>query len=222
MIPISLNPSLLKVQNILYKTNNALAKSLQRLSTGVRVNSASDDPAGYYVSQGLNSKIRSFKQIQNNITTGSSILNTAEEAINNISGLLNQLESLAFESANTTIDSSKRNDLQQQASTLVNRIKNINRNTTFNGLNVFGSVGNFSTAVTHVTPALARTVPLQAPAPTLAPAATPDTTGGATQTPSGATFSATSVAQNTGTASVSTSSPPPNGSNVLSERFSNL
>ena len=89
MISISLNPSLLKVQNILYKTNNSLDKILQRLSRWGRVNSSSDDPAGYYVSQGLNSKIRSFKQIQNNITTGSSILNTAEEAINNISGLLN-------------------------------------------------------------------------------------------------------------------------------------
>ncbi len=206
MLSISLNPSLLKVQNILYKTNNSLDKILQRLSTGVRVNSASDDPAGYYVSQGLNSKIRSFKQIQNNITTGSAILDTAEVAMGNISEMLNKLESLALKAANTTIDSSQRNALQQQASTLVNQIKNINRNTTFNGLNVFGSVGNFSTAVAHVTPALARTVPLQAPA--LAPATTPDTTGGASQTPSVATFSATPITQNTGTASVSTFSTP--------------
>ena len=196
MLSIIFNPSMLRAQNILNKTNNSLVKSLERLSTGLHINSAADDPAGYYVAQGVNSKIRCLKQAQNNILTGSSILSTAENALQDITNKLDQLNNIALEATNSNIDSSQRSALQKEATDLVNQIKNINRNTTFNGLNVFGSVGNFSTAVAHVTPALAATVPLAAPAAT--PAATP-----------AAAYSVATPTQNAATESVSTSSPPP-------------
>ena len=78
MLSINFNPTLLGAQNKLNIANNSLNTSLKRLSTGLRINSASDDAAGYYVSQGLNSQIRGLKTAQSNIALGSSLLGTAE------------------------------------------------------------------------------------------------------------------------------------------------
>ena len=139
MFSINFNPSVLKAQNILNFANNSLTKSLQRLSTGVRINSASDDPAGFYVSQGLNSQIRGLKTVQNNIAIGSSLLGTAEGALGSITEMLNRLNDLALQGASTTMTETARGALIGEAASLVEEIKKINQNTTFNGLNILSS-----------------------------------------------------------------------------------
>ena len=193
MFSIGVNPSLLKVQNILNISNNCLSKSMQRLSTGMRINSAADDPAGYYVASGLNSQIRSLKTVQNNIAVGSSLLSTAEGSLGNINDMLNRLNDLALQGASTTFTDTQRGALVKEASNLVDEIKKLNRETMFNGMSVFGDMGNFSKAVANVVPSLASTVPLSAPvynSPTSA---------------------------NAPAASVSAASTPPKGSNTRTE-----
>ena len=140
MLSINFNPSLLKAQNILNIANNSLHKSLQRLSTGMRINSAADDPAGFYVSQGLNSQIRGLKTAQSNIALGSSLLGTAEGALGSMTDMLNRLNDLALQGASTTMTDTARSALTKEANSLVEEIKKLNANTTFNGVNVFGSV----------------------------------------------------------------------------------
>ena len=140
MLSINFNPSLLKAQNILNIANNSLNKSLQRLSTGMRINSAADDPAGFYVSQGLNSQIRGLKTAQSNIALGSSLLGTAEGALGSMTDMLNRLNDLALQGASNTFSEGSRTALNKEANSLVEEIKKLNANTTFNGVNVFGSV----------------------------------------------------------------------------------
>ena len=151
MFSIGVNPYLLRTQNILNTANNSLAKSLQRLSTGLRINSAADDPAGYYVSQGLNSQIRGLKTAQNNIAVGASLLGTAEGSLNRMTEMLNRLNDLALQGANTTMTDTARDALTKEANSLVEEIKNLSTNSEFNGIKVFGNGS--------VTPITSGTVP---------------------------------------------------------------
>ena len=139
MLSINFNPTLLGAQNKLNIANNSLNTSLQRLSTGMRINSASDDAAGYYVSQGLNSQIRGLKVAQSNVAMGSSMLGVAEGALGSMTDMLNRLNDLALQGASTTMTDTARGALTKEANSLVEEIKNLNANTTFNGVNVFGS-----------------------------------------------------------------------------------
>ena len=139
-LSIHFNPSILRTQNILNTANNSLAKSLQRLSTGMRINSAADDPAGFYVATGLNSQIRGLKQAQSNIAMGSSFLGVAEGALGNMTDLLNRLNDLALQGASTTMTDSARGALTKEANSIVEEIRKLNSNTTFNDVNIFGSV----------------------------------------------------------------------------------
>ena len=140
MLSINFNPSLLGIQNKLNTSNNVLNTSLQRLSTGIRINSTADDAAGYYVSQGLNSQIRGLKEAQNNISMGSSLLSTAEDTMNKMTDMLNRLNDLALQGANATLTDTERNALTKEANALVEEIKKQNPDTKFNGMNVFGTV----------------------------------------------------------------------------------
>ena len=140
MLSINFNPTLLGAQNKLNIANNSLNKSLQRLSTGLRINSASDDAAGYYVSQGLNSQIRGLKVAQSNVAMGSSMLGVAEGALGSMTDMLNRLNDLALQGASSTFSEGSRAALNKEAVSLVEEIKKLNANTTFNGVNVFGSV----------------------------------------------------------------------------------
>ena len=140
MLSINFNPSILKAQNILNIANSSLTQSLQRLSTGMRINSAADDPAGYYVAQGLNSQIRGLKQAQSNVAMGSSLLGIAEGALGSMTDMLNRLNDLAVQGASTAMTDTTRSALTKEANALVTEIKKLNENTTFNGVSVFGSV----------------------------------------------------------------------------------
>ena len=140
MLSINFNPTLLGTQNKLNIANNSLNTSLQRLSTGMRINSASVDAAGFYVSQGLDSQIRGLKVAQSNVAMGSSMLGVAEGALGSMTDMLNRLNDLALQGASNTFSEGSRTALNKEANSLVEEIKKLNANTTFNGVNVFGSV----------------------------------------------------------------------------------
>ena len=150
MLSINFNPSLLRAQNKLNIASNSLNKSLQRLSTGMRINSAADDAAGYYVSQRLNSQIRGLKVAQNNVALGISMLGVAEGALGSMTDMLNRLSDLALQGASNTMTDTARGALTKEANALVEEIKKLNKNTKFNGVNVFGSTTTSASAVTSV------------------------------------------------------------------------
>ena len=152
MLSINFNPTLLGAQNKLNIANNSLNTSLKRLSTGMRINSASDDAAGYYVSQKLNSQIRGLKQAQNNVALGSSMLGVAEGALGSITDMLNRLNDLALQGASSTMTDTARGALTKEANALVEEIKKLSTNTEFNGTKVFGN-GSVAPITTGTVPA---------------------------------------------------------------------
>lgn len=155
MISINYNPSVLKTQNNLNIATSNLNKSLLRMSTGFKINSAADDAAGLYIATKLNSQIRGLKQAQANISNGMSYLNIAEGALSNMTGILNRVRDLAVQGANDIYDDNARTAMQSEADALVAELDRIKGSTLFNGMNVFkgnSSVVSGTANITRITP----------------------------------------------------------------------
>ncbi|MFK7988478.1 MAG: flagellin [Sandaracinaceae bacterium] len=132
-ITINTNVASLNAQRNLGKTQNALAGNLGRLSTGLRINSASDDAAGLAISEKLKSQIRSLGQAERNANDGVSLLQTAEGAMNEVSGILTRMRELSIQSANDTVGSTERGFLNQEVTALRSELDRISQVTEFNG-----------------------------------------------------------------------------------------
>ena len=100
MTRINTNVSSLVAQNRLNKTNSDLQTSLTRLSTGLRINSGKDDPAGLIASEALRSDITSLNKAISNTNRASQIIATADSALGQVSSLLNDVRGLVVEAAN--------------------------------------------------------------------------------------------------------------------------
>lgn len=138
---IRTNVSSMQATNSLEKTKKDEFKSLQRLSTGSRINSASDDAAGLAISEKLRSQIRSTSQASRNANDGVSLVQTAEGGMNEVSNLLIRLRELSIQSASDTVgdDERKFSDLEaQQLSTEIDRIAT---STEFNGRKLLSGEG---------------------------------------------------------------------------------
>ena len=90
MISVNFNPSVLTSQRNLNNSTNYLNNSLERMSTGYKVNCAADDAAGMFVSSRLNASLRGLAQAKKNVADGISLINTADGALSNMSDLLNR------------------------------------------------------------------------------------------------------------------------------------
>ena len=131
---INTNPSSLNAQNNLSKTQSSLATSLQRLSTGLRINSAKDDAAGLAISERMTSQIRGLNQAGRNANDGVSLAQTAEGALGQAGDLLQRMRELAIQSSNATNSSSDRAALQAEVNQLKQEIDRVASTTEFNGL----------------------------------------------------------------------------------------
>jgi len=131
---INTNVPSLNAQNNLNKTQDALATSLQRLSTGLRINSAKDDAAGLAISERMTSQIRGLNQASRNANDGVSLAQTAEGALGQTGDLLQRMRELAIQSANGTNSSSDRAALQSEVDQLKQEIDRVAGTTEFNGL----------------------------------------------------------------------------------------
>lgn len=145
---INHNISALVTQGALYQTNANLSKSLERLSTGLRINRSSDDAAGLAISENLRTQVRGVSQAQKNAQDGIAALNIAEGAANEISAVLQRMRELAVQSANDTLTSTERSYTHQEFSALrseidrIAAVTNYNKRTLIsNTANRFGSVG---------------------------------------------------------------------------------
>ena len=139
MLSVHYNPSVLNTQNNLSHATNAVSTALERMSTGYKINRASDDAAGLFIATGLNAQIRGLKQAQKNVNDGLSIISTAESALSNITELLNRIRDLSVQAANSIYDTDSRTAMQAEANALIAEIEQIKKGTNFNGRLLFAS-----------------------------------------------------------------------------------
>ncbi|TVT53587.1 MAG: flagellin [Sedimenticola thiotaurini] len=131
---INTNIMSLNSQRNLNKSQESLATSIQRLSSGLRINSAKDDAAGLAISERMTSQIRGLNQAIRNANDGVSLAQTAEGALAETSNSLQRIRELALQSANSTNSASDRAALQAEVNQLKQEIDRVASTTEFNGL----------------------------------------------------------------------------------------
>ena len=133
---LNTNISALMAQNALTGSSSQLSSALEQLSTGLRINTAADDAAGYAIVQGMTSQINGMTQAQQNANDGVSLVQTASGALTEITNDLQSMRSLAVESLNATNSGTDRADLNTQFQQLLQDIDSVAANTQFNGVNL--------------------------------------------------------------------------------------
>lgn len=141
---INTNIASLNAQRNLNTSQSALNTSLQRLSSGLRINSAKDDAAGMAISDRMTSQIRGMNQATRNANDGISLAQTAEGALSEVGNNLQRIRELAIQSANSTNSASDRDALNAEVQQLLSEVQRVATTTQFNGLNLLD--GTFSNA----------------------------------------------------------------------------
>ncbi|MDR2582513.1 MAG: hypothetical protein LBC75_03435 [Fibromonadaceae bacterium] len=141
-------------QQSLYLNDNAMARSLEKLSTGLRINRAQDDAAGLAMSEQMRTQIRGLGKAKRNAQDGQAALQIAEGALGEITNMLQRQKELAVQSANDTLTSTERMYLNDEFQALTKEINRIANNTDYNGKNVllFDVDPNKSFAATKLDP----------------------------------------------------------------------
>lgn len=142
MISILNNLSAMSAQNSLSMTQANLQKTLTQLSTGLRINTGSDDAAGLSIANGMQANIAALTQSSQNTTNGIGMLQTADGALSQVTTLLNRAVTIATEAANgniTTGSNSQADALNTEFTAILTEINQIGNTTDFNGQNVFSS-----------------------------------------------------------------------------------
>jgi flagellin len=128
-------------QNSLFSVGREMSKSLERLSTGLRINRASDDAAGLGVSENLRTQVRGTFQAKRNAQDGIAAITIAEGAANEISSILQRMRELAVQSANDTLTSTERAYTNQEYGQLIEEIDRIAEVTNYNGMKLISTSG---------------------------------------------------------------------------------
>ena len=131
-LAIQTNVSALYAQGALRSNQSKLASTMERLSTGVRVNGAKDDAAGLAIGQNMTSQIRGMEQAIRNVNDCINLVQTAEGGLNSVSNLLQRMRELAVQAANGTYSTTQRAYLQKEAAALQEQINKIIDTTTWN------------------------------------------------------------------------------------------
>lgn len=143
---INHNISAMTTQGSLYKVNRDMSKSLERLSTGLRINRASDDAAGLGVSENLRTQVKGTAQAMRNAQDGIAAITIAEGAANEISAILQRMRELAVQSSNDTLTSTERTYTNQEYNQLISEIDRIAAVTNYNGMKLISSGDATTTA----------------------------------------------------------------------------
>ena len=138
-ISVITNVSSLNAQRNLTKSGNDLATSMQRLSSGMRINSAKDDAAGLQISNRLTSQINGLGVAQRNANDGISIAQTAEGAMSASTDILQRMRELALQSANGSNSDKDRTAVQKEVTALQSELTRISEQTTFGGENLLNA-----------------------------------------------------------------------------------
>jgi len=147
-IRINTNISSLNTQRHLSASSTEFQKSMEKLSSGLRINRAGDDAAGLAISEGLKSDIRALDQASRNAADGISLVQTGEGALDEVSNILLRMKELAEQSLNGTLSDTDRGYLNSEFSALSEEIDRISDATEFNGVKLLdGSGGSTSIQV---------------------------------------------------------------------------
>ncbi len=155
---INHNISSMVTQGALAGVGRELNKSLERLSTGLRINRASDDAAGLSVSEQLRTQVSGMGKAKGNASDGIALLNIAEGAVNEIEAMLQRMRELAVQSANDTLTTTERSYTNQEYQALVSEIDRITNVTQYNTQTLLdGQVGSFgatgsASCILHIGP----------------------------------------------------------------------
>ena len=141
---INTNVSAINTHRNMGITDLALSKSLEKLSSGLRVNRAADDAAGLSISENLRAQIRGLAQAEKNALDGISLINTAEGALNEIHSILQRMRELAVQASNGTLTDSDRGSVDAEFQALKSEIDNITSYTSFNGQTLLSAVATFT------------------------------------------------------------------------------
>ncbi len=148
MTTINTNVMSMTAQRNLSASQGALATSMQRLSSGLRVNSAKDDAAGLAISERMNSQVRGLNVAARNANDGISLAQTAEGALGKVGDMLQRMRELAVQSANASNNSDDRKALQAEVTQLRSEIDRVAKTTSFNGTKLLD--GSFANATFQV------------------------------------------------------------------------
>ncbi len=147
---IQTNVASLNAQRNLSRATVALSGSFRKLSTGLRIATASDDAAGLAISERLRAQIRSVSQAERNANDGISLVQTAEGALNEVNNILVRMRELGIQSKNGTLAAQDRDTLDLEFQQIVTEIDRIARATSFSGLKLLD--GSSSAITLHIGP----------------------------------------------------------------------
>lgn len=133
---INTNISAINAQRNLSVTNTRMSKTLEQLSSGLRINRAADDAAGLAISEKMRAQVRGMQQGLRNAQDGVSMLQTAEGALNEVHNILQRVRELSVQAGNTTLSSNDRQAIGEELVALRSEIDNIAQRTRFNGQNL--------------------------------------------------------------------------------------
>ncbi len=136
---VNTNVMSLNSQRNLNRSQSSMSTSLQRLSSGLRINSAKDDAAGLAIAERFTAQIRGLDQAQRNANNAISLVQTAEGALNEVSNNLQRMRELAVQLSNGALSSSDRESLSLETQQLSLEIARVSNATDFNGTDVIGS-----------------------------------------------------------------------------------
>ena len=148
MTVIGTNIGSLRAGNASSMANASLNTSMERLSTGKRINSAKDDAAGLAIASSMTSQIRGMNQAVRNANDGISMAQTAEGGLNEITNMLQRIRELAVQSASGTYSDDDRTNLQAEVTELTGQISDILSNSKFNDIKLFDGSAGASGSVT--------------------------------------------------------------------------
>ena len=144
---INHNISSMITQGALSRVQRDLSKSLERLSTGLRINRASDDAAGLSVSEQMRTQISGMSKAKANASDGIALLNIAEGAVNEVEAMLQRMRELAVQSSNDTLTTTERSYTNQEYQALISEVDRITNVTQYNTQTLLdGKVGSFGAA----------------------------------------------------------------------------
>ena len=142
MTVIGSNISALRASNASAKAQSALSTSMERLSTGKRINSAKDDAAGLAIASSMTAQIRGMNQGIRNANDGISLAQTAEGALDEVGNMLQRMRELQVQKGNGTYSTSDAANITAEQEALAKQIQSVVQNTAFNGKNLFSTASN--------------------------------------------------------------------------------
>ncbi len=156
-MPLRVNNNIiaLNTRRQLLINNRELAKRIERLSSGLRINRAADDAAGLSVSESMRAELVGFRQAVRNAEHGTNLIQTAEGALNEVSAILIRMRELSVQSASSTLNDNNRSALNAELVQLVSEIDRIAQSTSYNNITLLNGFGNTVSESTTVSTALA-------------------------------------------------------------------